>query len=342
MLRDRHIGIDLGTVNVYIFVRGKGIVLREPSVVAINKETGKILAIGEEARRMVGKTPGNIVTKRPMRDGVIADYNTTEKMLEYFIRKVWGRRRFAKPKVIVGIPSGGTEVEKRAVIEASLQAGAKEAFLVEEPMAAALGAGIDVGEPNGNMVVDIGGGTTDIAIISLGGIVVNNSIRIAGNKFDEDIMRYIRSKYNLIIGENTAERIKIEIGTAIPPESEEENLSTEVRGRDLVSGLPKGITITSREVNEALRDSLREIIDGVKRVLESSPPELSSDIADRGIVLTGGGALLRKIDRLLAEATETPITIAENPLSCVAIGTGKVLDYIKVLRQGRGLITVGK
>ncbi len=342
MLKDRHIGIDLGTVNVYIFVRGKGIVLKEPSVVAINKETNKVLAIGEEARRMVGKTPGNIITKRPMRDGVIADYYTTEKMLEYFIRKVWGRRRFSKPRVIVGIPSGGTEVEKRAVIEASLQAGAKEAFLVEEPMAAALGAGIDVGEPNGNMVVDIGGGTTDIAIISLGGIVVNNSIRVAGNKFDNDIIRYIKNKYSLIVGETTAERIKIEIGMALPPETEEENKVTEVRGRDLVSGLPKGITISSKEVYEALKDSLKEIIEGVKRVLESSPPELSSDIADRGIVLTGGGALLRKIDRLIADATETPVTVAENPLSCVAIGTGKVLDYIQVLRQGRGLITLSR
>ncbi len=342
MLRDKHIGIDLGTVNVYIFVKGKGIVLKEPSVVAINKETDKILAIGEEARRMVGKTPGNIVTERPMKDGVIADYNTTERMLEYFIRKVWGKRRFSKPKVIVGIPSGGTEVEKRAVMEASIQAGAKDAFLVEEPMAAALGAGIDVGEPNGNMVVDIGGGTTDIAIISLGGIVVNNSIRVAGNKFDQDIIRYIKNKYNLIIGENTAERIKIEIGTALPPENEDENLEIEVRGRDLISGLPKGIVVSSREIYEALKDSLDEIIEGVKRVLESSPPELSSDIADRGIVLTGGGALLKKIDRLIAEATETPVTIAENPLSCVAIGTGKVMDYIDVLKQGRGLITLSR
>ncbi len=342
MLRDKHIGIDLGTVNVYIFVKGKGIVLKEPSVVAINKETDKILAIGEEARRMVGKTPGNIVTERPMKDGVIADYNTTERMLEYFIRKVWGKRRFSKPKVIVGIPSGGTEVEKRAVMEASIQAGAKDAFLVEEPMAAALGAGIDVGEPNGNMVVDIGGGTTDIAIISLGGIVVNNSIRVAGNKFDQDIIRYIKNKYNLIIGENTAERIKIEIGTALPPENEDENLEIEVRGRDLISGLPKGIVVSSREIHEALKDSLDEIIEGVKRVLESSPPELSSDIADRGIVLTGGGALLKKIDRLIADATETPVTIAENPLSCVAIGTGKVMDYIDVLKQGRGLITLSR
>ncbi len=342
MLKDRHIGIDLGTVNVYIFVKGKGIVLREPSVVAINKETGKILAIGEEARKMVGKTPGNIVTKRPMKDGVIAEYDTTEKMLEYFIRKVWGRKRFSKPKVIVGIPSGGTEVEKRAVVEAALQAGAKEAYLIEEPMAAALGAGIDVGEPNGNMVVDIGGGTTDIAIISLGGIVVNNSIRVAGNQFDQDIIRYIKTKHNLIIGENTAERIKIEIGTALPPEKQEENLTTEVRGRDLVSGLPKGIVISSQEVYEALKLSLKEIVEGVKRVLEIAPPELSSDIADRGIVLTGGGALLRKIDRLIAEATETPITIAEDPLSCVAIGTGKVMDNIEVLKQGRGLITLSR
>ncbi len=342
MLRDRHIGIDLGTVNVYIFVKGKGIVLKEPSVVAINKETDKILAIGEEARRMVGKTPGNIVTERPMKDGVIANYNTTEKMLEYFIRKVWGKRRFSKPKVIVGIPSGGTEVEKRAVMEASIQAGAKDAYLVEEPMAAALGAGIDVGEPNGNMVVDIGGGTTDIAIISLGGIVVNNSVRAAGNKFDQDIIRYIKNKYNLIIGESTAERIKIEIGTALPPENEDENLKIEVRGRDLISGLPKGIIVSSEEVYEALKDSLNEIIEGVKRVLESSPPELSSDIADRGIVLTGGGALLKKIDRLIAEATETPVTIAENPLSCVAIGTGKVMDYADVLKQGRGLITLSR
>ena len=342
MLKDRHIGIDLGTVNVYIFMKGKGIVLKEPSVVAINKETNKILAIGEEARKMVGKTPGSIITKRPMRDGVIADYNTTEKMLEYFIKKIWGRRRFSKPKVIVGIPSGGTEVEKRAVIEASLQAGAKEAFLVEEPMAAALGAGIDVGEPNGNMVVDIGGGTTDIAIISLGGIVVNTSLRTAGNKFDEDIIRYIKNKYNLIIGETTAEKIKIDIGTALPPENEEEDLKTEVRGRDLVSGLPKGITISASEINEALAASLEEIIEGVKKVLEASPPELSSDIADRGLVLTGGGALLRKIDRLIAAAIETPVTIAENPLSCVAIGTGKVMDYIDVLRDGRGLITLSK
>lgn len=342
MLKDRHIGIDLGTVNVYIFMKGKGIVLKEPSVVAINRETNKILAIGEEARKMVGKTPGSIITKRPMRDGVIADYNTTEKMLEYFIKKIWGKRRFSKPKVIVGIPSGGTEVEKRAVIEASLQAGAKEAFLVEEPMAAALGAGIDVGEPSGNMVVDIGGGTTDIAIISLGGIVANTSLRTAGNKFDEDIIRYIKNKYNLIIGETTAEKIKIEIGMALPPENEEEDLKTEVRGRDLVSGLPKGITISASEINEALATSLEEIIEGVKKVLEASPPELSSDIADRGLVLTGGGALLRKIDRLIAAAIETPVTIAENPLSCVAIGTGKVMDYIDVLRDGRGLITLSK
>ena len=338
---EKYIGIDLGTVNVYIYVKGKGIVLKEPSVVAKNKDTNKILAIGEDARRMLGKTPGNIITKRPMKDGVIADYETTEKMLEYFIRKVWGKARFSKPRIAVGIPSGGTEVERRAVVEACLQAGAKEAFIIEEPMAAAIGAGIDVGEASGNMVVDIGGGTTDIAVISLGGIVVSNSLRVAGNKFDEDIVKYVRAKYGLMIGENSAERAKIEIGTAITPEDDNDKIF-ELRGRDLISGLPRTIEISTKEIHEALASSLGLIVEGVRFVLENTPPELASDIADRGIVITGGGALLKGIDTLIANTTLTPVTIAEKPLSCVAIGTGEFADYLKILKEGKGIIMMSR
>lgn len=318
-----NIGIDLGTATVLVYVQNKGIVLKEPSVVAIDKNSNKILAVGEQARQMLGRTPANIVAIRPLRDGVIADYEVTEAMLKYFINKVCGRRRFFKPSVMVCVPTEVTSVEKRAVIEAAISAGAKRASLIEEPMAAAIGAGLNVEEPCGNMVVDIGGGTTDVAVISLGGIVVGESIRVAGNKMDEAIARYIRKTYNLMIGERTSEEIKIKIGSAYP---EENPRSMEIRGRDLINGLPKTITINSEEVREALEEPLTLMVEAVKSVLEKTPPELSADIIDKGIILTGGGGLLTGLDMLISKATGMPVRIADDPICSVAIGTGKSIS----------------
>ncbi|GIV17417.1 MAG: rod shape-determining protein [Armatimonadota bacterium] len=324
------LGIDLGTANIVVYLRGKGIVLREPSVVAISTKNKKVLAIGEEARLMLGRTPGHIVAIRPMSDGVIADYTTTLKMLEYLIAKVCGRRRFFKPRVLVCVPSGVTSVERRAVIQAAREAGAGEAYTIEEPMAAAIGAGLPISMPGGNMVVDIGGGTTDVAVISLEGIVISRSVRVGGNKMDEVITRYIRSQYNLMIGERTAEEIKIKVGSAYPLEKE---LEMEVRGRDLIAGLPKTITVTSEEIREALQEPINAIVERVRSVLEETPPELAADIIERGITLTGGGALLRGIDKLLESVTNIRTQVAEDPLSCVAIGTGRALEEFAAIRE---------
>jgi rod shape-determining protein MreB len=324
-------GVDLGTANILVYVRGKGIVLREPSVVAVATQSRKVLAVGEEARLMLGRTPGNIVAIRPMSDGVIADYTTTQKMLEYLFNKVVGRRwRLFKPRVLVCVPSQVTSVEKRAVVQAAREAGAGEAYTIEEPMAAAIGAGLPISTPGGNMVVDIGGGTTDIAVISLDGIVTSESLRVAGNRMDEVIMRHVKSVYSLMIGERTAEEIKTRIGSAYPLEQE---MSMQVRGRDLVAGLPKTVEVTSVEVREALAEPVVAIVEKVKRVLEQTPPELAADIIERGIVLTGGGALLRGLDRLISAATSIPVYVAEDPLSCVAIGTGRALEELSAIRE---------
>ena len=324
------LGVDLGTANILVYVRGKGIVLREPSVVAINKHSKKILAVGEEARLMIGRTPGDIVAIRPMSDGVIADYTTTEKMLEYLFAKVVGRKRLFKPRVLVCVPSQVTSVERRAVKQAALEAGASEAHTIEEPMAAAIGAGLPISTPGGNMVVDIGGGTTDIAVISLDGIVTSESLRVAGNRIDEVIVRHVKSVYSLMIGDRTAEEIKVKIGSAYPLEQE---LTLPVRGRDLVAGLPKTVEVTSVEIREALMEPITAIVEKVKRVLEQTPPELAADIIERGIVLTGGGALLRGFDRLISAATGIPVYVAEDPLSCVAIGTGRALEEYRAIRE---------
>jgi len=326
----RDIGIDLGTANTLIHVKGKGIILREPSVVAINKKTNSILAVGDEAKNMIGRTPGDIVAIRPMRDGVIADFDTTQIMLKYFIKKAISRGVFSKPRVVVCVPSGVTEVEKRAVEEATLQAGAREVYLIEEPMAAAIGSNLPVEEPSGSMVVDIGGGTSEVAVISLGGIVTSRSLRIAGDEFDESIVHYVKKEYNLMIGERTAEEIKMSIGAAYPKPKEE---SIEIRGRDLVTGLPKNIIITSSEIVEALKEPINAIVDAIKYTLEKTPPELAADIMDRGIMLTGGGALLDGLDKLINEETGMPVAIAENPLDCVVKGTGKVLEEIETLKK---------
>lgn len=324
------LGIDLGTANILVYVRGKGIVLREPSVVAISNKSKKVLAVGEEARLMLGRTPGNIVAIRPMSDGVIADYTTTLKMLEYLFQKVVGRNPIFKPRVLVCVPSQVTSVERRAVRQAALEAGAREAHTIEEPMAAAIGAGLPISTPGGNMVVDIGGGTTDIAVISLDGIVTSESLRVAGNRMDEVIMRHIKSVYSLMIGDRTAEEIKLKVGSAYPLEQE---LTLSVRGRDLVAGLPKTIEVSSIEIREALNEPVLAVVEKVKRVLEQTPPELASDIIERGIVLTGGGALLRGLDKLLNVATGIPVYVAEDPLSCVAIGTGRALEEYGAIRD---------
>ena len=324
------LGIDLGTANILVYLKGKGIVLREPSVVAVNTTNQKLLAVGEEARLMIGRTPGNIVAIRPMCDGVIADYSTTHKMLEYLIRKASGRKPLFKPTVIIAVPSQITPVEKRAVVQAARSAGAKQAYPIEEPWAAAIGAGLPIAAAGGNMVVDIGGGTTDIAVISLNGIVIPRSVRIGGNKMDEVIQRHIKTKYSLMIGDRTAEEIKTKIGSAYPLETE---LALEVRGRDLVAGLPKTVEVRSDEIREALSEPIGAIIDRLKSVLENTPPELSSDIIERGIMLTGGVALLRGLDKLLASQTGIPIHVAEDPLSCVAIGCGRALDQIDAIRD---------
>ncbi|MBP2659600.1 MAG: cell shape determining protein, MreB/Mrl family [Firmicutes bacterium] len=324
------IGVDLGTANVLVYIKGKGIVLREPSVVAIDRDSNTVLAVGEEARRMLGRTPGNIIAIRPLREGVIADYDTTETMLRHFISKVVPKNFFFKPRIMVCIPSGVTTVEKRAVLEAAVQAGAKKTYLIEEPLAAALGAGLDISEPFGSMVVDIGGGTTDVAVLSLGGIVVSESLRVGGDKFDEALVRYVKREYNVMIGERTAEQIKVTIGTALVSGRNE---SMEIRGRDLVSGLPKTLRITSAETFEALNESVSLIVQRVKTVLEITPPELSSDIMDRGIVMTGGGSMLYGLDKLIQQETGIPTYLAEDPLSCVALGTGKALDSLGTLED---------
>ncbi len=324
------VGIDLGTANVLVYIKGKGIVLNEPSVVAINKDTDEILAVGEEARQMLGRTPANIVAVRPLRDGVISDYDITERMLKHFIRKTCGSGRFFRPKIMVCVPSGVTEVEKRAVREAATQAGGKDVYLMEEPVAAAIGAGIDISRPDGVMVIDIGGGTTDIAVISLGGIVASTSVKIAGDKFDEYIIKYMRKEHKLYIGERTAEELKMTIGTAFP---RDEVVSMECRGRDLVTGLPKSVEVTSEEMAEALEEPLHAICEAVHNVLEITPPELAADISNSGIIITGGGALLSGIDKRIQDRTQIKAIIAEDPKSCVAVGTGKSLDILEKLES---------
>ena len=319
------IGIDLGTASILVYIRGKGVVLKEPSVVAFDRDTNRIKAIGEEARLMLGRTPGNIVAVRPLRQGVISDYTVTEKMLKYFIQKAVGKKMFRKPRISVCVPSGVTEVEKKAVEDATIQAGARSVSIIEEPIAAAIGAGIDISRPCGNMIVDIGGGTSDIAVISLGGTVVSQSIKIAGDDFDEAIVRFMRKKHNLLIGERTAEDIKIKIGTAYRRPQVE---TMDVRGRNLVTGLPKTVTVTFEETEEALKETTSQIVEAVHSVLEKTPPELAADVADRGIVLTGGGALLRGLEELIEEKTGINTMTAEEPMTAVAIGTGKYVEFL--------------
>jgi rod shape-determining protein MreB len=330
-LFSKDMGIDLGTANTLVHIKGKGIIVREPSVVAIQEDTKQVLAVGQEAKLMIGRTPGNIIAIRPLRDGVIADFDITQSMLRYFIRRAYPKNSlFFAPRVVVGVPSGVTEVERRSVEEAALQAGAKEAYLIEEPMAAAIGAGLPVEEPTGSMVVDIGGGTTEIAIISLGGIVTSKSIRIGGDELDESIVQYIKKEYSLMIGERTAEQIKLGIGSAYP-KIKEEKMS--IRGRDLVSGLPKTLEITSSEILEALYEPISSIIEAIKATLEKTPPELASDIMEFGIMLTGGGALLDGFDKLVRKETGMPVRTAEEPLDCVASGTGKAVEEIETLKR---------
>ncbi len=326
------IGLDLGTASVLIYVKGKGIILREPSVVAIDKNTDKILAVGEEARRMLGRTPGNIIACRPLRDGVISDYHVTERMLKYFLNRVTLSSifRLFKPRVMICVPSGVTEVEKRAVEDAAIQAGARKTYLIEEPIAAAIGAGLDITKACGSMVVDVGGGTTDIAVISLGGTVVSTSIKVAGDKFDEAIVRYMRKKHNLMIGERTAEELKMSIGTVFP---RPEEVSMDIRGRNLISGLPKTITVTSTELMDALDEPVSSVVEAVHSVLERTPPELAADISDRGIVMTGGGSLVYGLDKLLEHKTGIKVIIADDAVSAVAVGTGKALDNLDMLRS---------
>ena len=325
------IGIDLGTATVIAYAKGKGIVLREPSVVAVDNNTGEVLAVGKEARRMLGRTPGNIVATRPLRDGVISNYTVTEKMLKYFINRVCGKFIFA-PRIMICIPSQVTEVEKKAVIDAASQAGARKVYLIEEPIAAAIGAGIDISKPCGNMVVDIGGGTTDIAVISLGGSVVSSSLKVAGDKFDEAIVRYIKKKYNTIIGERTAEDLKINIGCVYP---KIQDMEMDIRGRDLATGLPKTMTVRSSEMLEALIEPAMQVVDAVHSVLEKTPPELAADISDRGIYMTGGGCLIDGLDKLLQEQLGLNVMIAQDAVSCVALGTGKALDNLDILDRKR-------
>ena len=324
------IGIDLGTANTLVNVRDQGIVLREPSVVAVKAGTNEVLAVGDDAKRMLGRTPGNIVAIRPLKDGVIADFEMTEAMLRHFIQKVHNRRGVARPRVVIAVPSGITEVEKRAVKESAQQAGAREVYLIEEPMAAAIGVGLPVQEASGNMIVDIGGGTTEVALISLSGIVYSRSVRVAGDELDESIMQYMKRAYNLMIGERTAEEIKIRIGSAHKMGKE---MTMEVKGRDLVAGLPKTITVTSAEIREAMTEPLNTIIESVRVTLERCPPELSADLVDRGMVLAGGGALLRGLDKLLSEETGLPVHVADDPLSAVAEGAGRVLNELSFLRK---------
>lgn len=326
----KRIGIDLGTSNSLVYLQGKGVVLNEPTVVAVTAEDNKVIAVGQEAKEMLGRTPVNIVATRPMQDGVIADYTVTEAMLRYFIDKAGGPLLFFKPEVMVAVPAGGTSVEKRAVLDATLAAGAKVAYLIDESLAAAIGAGIPIAEASGNMIVDVGGGTTEVAVISLGGIVVHNTARVAGNKIDEAIINYVRKKHGLIIGERMAEEVKIKIGSAI---TLEEELETEVKGRDMVAGLPKAAIISSSEVTAAISGRLAEIVNAVKAVLEETPPELSSDIMDKGLVMSGGTSLLRNLDRLIAEKTGVPTHVAEEPIKCVVLGTGVAIENLDKFKR---------
>ena len=329
-LFNKDMGIDLGTANTLVYIKNRGVVAREPSVVAIQTNTKQVLAVGEEAKKMIGRTPGNIVAIRPLKDGVIADFDVTQNMLKYFIKKAYKRRSLIQPRVVICVPSGVTEVEKRAVEEAAIHAGARDAYLIEEPMAAAIGAGLPVQEATGSLIVDIGGGTTEVAVISLGGIVTSRSIRVGGDEFDEAIVNYIKKEYSLAIGERTAEEIKITIGTA---DVNSEVVKMDIRGRDLISGLPKTLEISSKEIYEAMKEPISNIIDSIKSTLEKTPPELAADIMEQGIMLTGGGAQLDGIDRVIINETQMPVIIAENPLDCVAIGTGKALDSIDILKR---------
>lgn len=326
----KDMGIDLGTANTLVYIKGRGIVAREPSVVAIQTNTKQVLAVGEEAKKMIGRTPGNIVAIRPLKDGVIADFDVTKNMLKYFIKKATKRRTFFQPRVVVCVPSGVTEVEKRAVEEAAIHAGARDAYLIEEPMAAAIGAGLPVQEATGSMIVDIGGGTTEVAIISLGGIVTSKSIRVGGDELDESIVNFIKKEYSLMIGERTAEEVKITIGSA---DGNSEISEMEIRGRDMISGLPKTINVSSKEIYEAMKEPIHGILEAIKSTLEKTPPELASDVMEQGIMLTGGGALLEGLDRLIIDETGMPVHIAEEPLDCVAKGTGKALDSIEILKK---------
>ncbi|MBR1761500.1 MAG: rod shape-determining protein [Schwartzia sp.] len=331
------IGVDLGTANVLVYVKKKGIVLREPSVVALDRDTGQILAVGEEAKLMIGRTPGNISAIRPLRDGVIADYSVTESMLRYFIEKVIGHSFVFRPRVMICVPSGVTMVEKRAVQEAAEQAGARRTYLIEEPMAAAIGAGLPVDEATGSMIVDIGGGTTDVAVISLGGIVLSASLRVAGDKFDEAIIAYIRKNFSILIGERTAEDVKIAIGAAYPTARDAQ---MDVKGRDLYTGLPKGVAVTTAQIAEALEEPVSAIVDCVRKVLEETPPELASDIMDRGIILTGGGSMLFGLAERIRHQTGIPAMLADDPLSCVAVGTGRALEFVDRVKDGQSLDSV--
>ena len=324
------LAVDLGTANTLVYVRGEGIVLNEPSIVAIHQADHSVLAVGHEAKAMLGRTPGNIVAIRPLKDGVIADFDVTEKMLHHFISKVHRRRTLVRPRIVVGVPSGITQVEKRAVRDSAMQAGAREVYLIEEPMAAAIGAGLPVGEPTGSMVVDIGGGTSEVAVISLGGIVVSQSIRVGGDELDEAIINYVKKEYKLLIGQQTAEEVKLEIGSAYPLEEE---VQAEIRGRDLVSGLPKTVVLTSEEVRAALEEPLVQIIDAIKETLDRTPPELASDIMDRGIMLAGGGSLLQGLDERLRDETQMPAHRAESPLTCVAVGSGRSLEEFEAIHR---------
>lgn len=331
----KDLAIDLGTANTLVYVKGKGIVANEPSVVAIHRDsrgTKRVIAVGEDAKRMLGKTPGDIMAIRPLKDGVIADFEVTEVMLKYFIQKVHNRKSYARPRVVISIPSGITPVERRAVKESAESAGAREVYLIEEPMAAAIGVGLPITEPDGNMIVDIGGGTTEVAVISLSGIVYCNSVRVAGDKIDEAIIQYVKRKHNMLIGERTAEMVKINIGSAYPSPDEDE-IKMEIKGRDLIGGIPRTLEISAREIREAISEPVNAIVEAVRIALERTPPELASDIVDKGIVLSGGGALLKNLDLLIKEVTKLPVVVAENPLTAVVEGAGKVLDELELLKQ---------
>jgi rod shape-determining protein MreB len=324
------LAIDLGTANTLVYAKNKGIVVREPSIVAVNKINNNVEAVGKEAKEMLGRTPGNIVAIRPMKDGVIADFEVTEKMIKYFIEKAHGRRFLVKPRIVISVPSEITQVEKRAVKDSALRAGATEVYLIEQAMAAAIGAGLPITDPTGNMIVDIGGGTTDVAVISLAGIVYSRSVRVAGNEMDDAIIQYIKRKYNLLIGERTAEQVKMEIGSAFPLDEE---MTMEIKGRDLVEGVPKTLVVSDEEIREALSETVATIVEAVRVALERTPPELSADIMDKGIIIAGGGSMLKNLDRRLREETGLPVTLAEDPLACVALGTGQMLTDFNLLRK---------